>query len=87
VAPIIMLAYGLTEQQRTITGLVCQGMSTLEIARVAGIATNTVQDHLKAVFDKVGVRSRRELVVTILRDHYAPHTRAGRSVAPSGYFS
>jgi DNA-binding CsgD family transcriptional regulator len=87
VAPIIMLAYGLTEQQRTITGLVCQGMSTLDIARIAGIATNTVQDHLKAVFDKVGVRSRRELVYTILRDHYARHIRAGRPLSPTGYFS
>jgi DNA-binding CsgD family transcriptional regulator len=87
VAPMIMLAYGLTEQERIITGLVCQGMSTLEIAGIAGIAANTVQDHLKSVFDKVGVRSRRELVVTILRDHYAPHAHGGRGVAPSGYFS
>jgi hypothetical protein len=29
---------------------------------------------------------RRELVVTILRDHYA-HAHGGRRVAPSGYFS
>jgi DNA-binding CsgD family transcriptional regulator len=77
VAPIIMLAYGLSEQQRAITGLVCQGMSTLDIAHIAGIATNTVQDHLKTVFDKVGVRSRRELVFAILRDHYAPHVTRG----------
>jgi hypothetical protein len=39
------------------------------------------------VFDKVGVRSRRELVVQIFRDHYAPHTQARRGVGPSGYFS
>jgi DNA-binding CsgD family transcriptional regulator len=87
VAPIIMLAYGLSEQERTITGLVCQGMSTLEIAGVAGISANTVQDHLKSVFDKVGVRSRRELVVKIFRDHYAPHAQARRGLGPSGYFS
>jgi DNA-binding CsgD family transcriptional regulator len=87
VAPIIMLAYGLSAQERVITGLVCQGMSTIEIAAETGISTNTVQDHLKSIFDKVGVRSRRELVVQILRDHYVPHAQAGGSIGPSGYFS
>jgi DNA-binding CsgD family transcriptional regulator len=87
VAPIIMRAYGLTERERTITGLVCQGMSTLEIAGSARIAAHTVQDYLKSVFDKVGVRSRRELVVRILRDHYAPHAWAGEGIGPTGYFS
>jgi DNA-binding CsgD family transcriptional regulator len=87
VAPIIMLAYGLSAQERAITGLVCRGMSTIDIAADSGISTNTVQDHLKSVFDKVGVRSRRELVVQILRDHYVPHAQAGRSIGPSGYFS
>ena len=62
-------------------------MSTVDIAADSGISTNTVQDHLKSVFDKVGVRSRRELVVQILRDHYVPHAHAGRSIGPSGYFS
>jgi DNA-binding CsgD family transcriptional regulator len=87
VAPIIMLAYGLSAQERTITGLVCQGMSTVEIANRAGISSNTVQDHLKSVFNKVGVRSRRELVVQILRDHYVPHAQAGTSIGPSGNFA
>ena len=83
VAPIIMLAYGLSTQERVITGLVCQGMSTIEIATETGISTNTVQDHLKSIFGKVGVRSRRELVVQILRDHYVRHAQAGGSIGPS----
>jgi DNA-binding CsgD family transcriptional regulator len=87
VAPLIMLAYGLSEQECTVTGLVCQGMSTTEIAARVGISANTVQDHLKSIFDKVGVRSRRELVVHILRDHYAPNMQARRPPGPSGYFS
>ena len=87
VAPIIMLAYGLSAQERTITGMVCQGMSTLEIAAQARISSNTVQDHLKSVFDKVGVRSRRELVVQILRDHYVPHAQTRREVGPTGFFA
>lgn len=87
VAPIVMLAYGLTEQERTVTGLVCQGLSTMEIAASARVSSNTVQDHLKSVFVKVGVRSRRELVVQVLRDHYSPHVKAGHRPGPSGFFA
>jgi DNA-binding CsgD family transcriptional regulator len=87
IAPIIMLAYGLSEQERTVTGLVCQGMSTSDIAARASISVNTVQDHLKSIFDKVGVRSRRELVVQVFREHYAPGVKSGRQVGASGYFA
>jgi DNA-binding CsgD family transcriptional regulator len=87
IAPIIMLAYGLSEQERTVTGLVCQGMSTADIATQAGISVNTVQDHLKSIFDKVGVRSRRELVVQVFRDHYAPNMAAQRPVGATGFFA
>lgn len=87
VAPVIMLAYGLTQQERKLTGLVCQGLSTAEVAAQLHISLHTVQDHLKSVFEKVGVRSRRELVATILRDHYLPGAKAGRQVAPTGFFA
>jgi Response regulator containing a CheY-like receiver domain and an HTH DNA-binding domain len=86
VAAVIMQAYGLTERERTVTGLVCQGRSTVQIAAELWISENTVQDHLKAVFDKTGVRSRREVMATILRDHYLPGLKQSREVAPSGYF-
>jgi DNA-binding CsgD family transcriptional regulator len=86
VAPVVMLSYALTAQERTLTGLVCQGRSTAEIAARLRVSTNTVQDHLKSVFDKVGVRSRRELAARILREQYLPRARAGRAVGPGGFF-
>ena len=86
VAAVIMRAYGLTERERTVTGLVCQGRSTAEIAATLWISANTVQDHLKSVFDKTGVRSRRELIATILRDHYLPALHQSRPVAATGFF-
>ena len=33
---------------------------------------NTVQDHLKSIFDKTGVRNRCELVSRIFIDGHAP---------------
>lgn len=67
VAPMIMTAYGLTERETRITALVCQGLSTRMIAAQLHLTTDTVQDHLKAVFIKAGVHSRGQLVATILR--------------------
>jgi DNA-binding CsgD family transcriptional regulator len=87
VAEVIMQAYGLTERERTVTKLVCQGHSTAQIAAQLWITTNTVQDHLKSIFDKTGVRSRREVMARILRDHYLPGMHQARTVAPTGYFT
>jgi hypothetical protein len=43
-----------------------------------------VQDHLKAIFAKVGVHSRRELVAQIFMQHYAPRLEADSGVKPNG---
>jgi DNA-binding CsgD family transcriptional regulator len=87
VAPIIMLAYGLTDRERVVTGLISRGLSTAEIAAELHISTDTVQDHLKSVFHKTGVGSRTELVATILRQQYLPRVKAGHAVATNGFFA
>ena len=86
-APVLMLAYGLTGREQTVTELVCRGLSTREIGARLHISEHTVQDHLKSIFDKAGVRSRRELVATILREQYLPRAMSGRPIAPSGSFA
>jgi DNA-binding CsgD family transcriptional regulator len=87
VAPIVMSAYGLTEQERAVSGLVFKGQSTHEISQRLHIAEHTVQDHLKSIFDKTGVRSRRELVATVFRQRYLPRMKADDLRSPLGYFT
>jgi putative transposase len=45
------------------------------------------REHLKSIFDKTGVRSRRELVFAILQAHYLPRAMTRQPVGPSGFFA
>ncbi|WP_431220363.1 LuxR C-terminal-related transcriptional regulator [Leifsonia xyli] len=59
---VLLAAYGLSARERDICHEVILGRSTAEIGRQLFISAYTVQDHLKSVFEKVGVHSRGELV-------------------------
>jgi DNA-binding CsgD family transcriptional regulator len=85
-APVLMLAYGLTPREREIACLACRGRSTKQISAELHIATNTVQQHLTSVFDKTDVRSRRELVTTFTQYQWMPRVAAGQRAARSGTF-
>ncbi len=73
--PLLMSAYGLTEREKDVTRLVLQGGSTSQIAADLVVSANTVQQHLKSIFDKTGVRSRRDLVGKVFFTHYEPRFR------------
>ncbi|WP_314411652.1 helix-turn-helix transcriptional regulator [Streptomyces sp. DSM 40484] len=66
VAEILLLAYGLTPREREVLTRVVAGLPSRTIAVELHITAATVQDHLKNIFAKTGVRSRSELVATIL---------------------
>src|SRR3954447_8379395 len=72
IAPIIVEAYCLTAREQQITQAVARGLSNQEIAAELFLSSHTVRDHLKAVFAKVGVGSRGELVAKLFADHYGP---------------
>ena len=67
--------------------LVLSGYASAEIAQELGIASFTVQDHLKKIFEKVGVRSRRALVARVLGEHHLPRLGSGARQAASGWFA
>ena len=69
---LFLSAHGLTPAQVRVAGLILQGYSTRQITGQLHISANTVQEHLTAVFDKVGVRSRRELAATLLSGQPRP---------------
>ena len=75
-APLIADAYGFTEREREVTELVAQGLPTNEIADRLHMSAYTVQDHLKAIFDKSGTGSRGEMVARLFFDHYVPRLTA-----------
>jgi hypothetical protein len=46
-----------------------------------------VQDHLKTIFGKVGVHSRRQLAGMIFRDHYEQRAYRGDPLGSDGWFA
>jgi DNA-binding CsgD family transcriptional regulator len=68
--PLLALGYRLTHREQEVLQFLARGMSTVEMTQRLGISPHTVRDHIKALFGKVGVRSRAELVAKIFAEHY-----------------
>jgi DNA-binding CsgD family transcriptional regulator len=83
---VIAAAYGLTRRERDVAALAARGRATKQIAADLRISPFTVKDHLKAVFAKVGVQSRAELVAMLYVQHYEPRREAGSTPSPYGWY-
>lgn len=82
IAPLLMSAYGLTDREQDVTRLVLQGESTVTIAQRLVVSAHTVQQHLKSIFEKTGVHSRRDLVGKVFFSYYEPRLRDNESRVP-----
>jgi DNA-binding CsgD family transcriptional regulator len=75
VASLLMAAYGLTARERDVAGFVLRGATTKRISQALFVSPHTVQEHLKSIFEKTGIHSRRELVSKVFLDHYDARVR------------
>ncbi|MDP8927621.1 MAG: helix-turn-helix transcriptional regulator [Actinomycetota bacterium] len=62
---LVCRGHGLTARETEFARLIVQGLDTAAVARALWVSEYTVNDHLKSIFSKMGVRSRLELAAAI----------------------
>jgi DNA-binding NarL/FixJ family response regulator len=67
--PELRPADTLTRREKSIIGCLMQGLRNREIASTLSITEQTVKNHLRTIFDKVGVSDRLELVLYAIHHH------------------
>jgi DNA-binding NarL/FixJ family response regulator len=86
-AALRLETYGVTARESEVATLLAQGCSNAEIAATMVVSPYTVQDHIKSLFEKTGVSSRRELVARIFLDDYMPSVIKRAPLNASGQFA
>jgi DNA-binding CsgD family transcriptional regulator len=71
-ATVRLEAFGVTEREREVATLLARGLSRAEMAETLVLSPHTVDDHVKSLYEKLGVDSRQELVARVFLDEYLP---------------
>ncbi len=71
-APLIVAALGLTRREAQVCQRLLVGSPRKTIASELRLSLHTVNDHVKAIFDKTGTSSAGQLRMRVFADHFAP---------------
>lgn len=78
----------LSDREREVLGLICEGISDAEISTMLRLSPNTVRNHIASLYRKIGVNRRSAAIIwarergIVGRDVLAPRRR--RSLASDG---
>jgi DNA-binding CsgD family transcriptional regulator len=71
VAPLVIAAYGLTGRESEVAWRLLAGLARKSVAAELAISLHTVNDHIKAIFDKTGVSSAGQLRAQVFAQQLA----------------
>ena len=60
----------LTEREKEVLRLVCDGLTNAEIATKLHVSRETVKSELKRIFRKIGVGNRTQAAVLLVKNHW-----------------
>ncbi len=85
-AGVRLEAFGATAREREVATLLARGLSRAEIAAELVLSPHTVADHVKSLYEKVGVDSRQELIARVFLDEYLPEVIRQTPLTSRGRF-
>jgi DNA-binding CsgD family transcriptional regulator len=85
-ATVRLEAFGATAREREVATYLALGLSRAEIADTLVVSPYTVEDHIKSLYEKLGVASRQELVARVFLDEYLPEVVRRTPLTSRGRF-
>jgi DNA-binding CsgD family transcriptional regulator len=85
-ATLRLETFGATPREREVATLIARGLSRAEVADALVLSPHTVEDHVKSLYEKVGVASRQELVARVFLDEYLPEVAQQTPLTSHGRF-
>jgi DNA-binding NarL/FixJ family response regulator len=70
----VIFCHGLSDREKQVVLLVAEGRRNKEIGEVLSISEQTVKNHLRNIFDKLGVSDRLELALYAIHQRLIEHT-------------
>jgi DNA-binding CsgD family transcriptional regulator len=72
IVSVVAASIGLSARETEVLQHLLAGLSSVETGRQLFLSPHTVNDHVRHIYEKAGVRGRRELVAWLFFSHYAP---------------